>query len=197
MEIFPLYYCGNIAYFRALHASTEAVIDVHEHMIKQTLRNRMEILGPNGRQKLVVPTVKTGQRRPINQVKISYSENWQKDHWKSLEAAYRRSPYFEYYEDQFRPFYNRKTELLVDLNVELHSVICKIMGLELTTKFSTEYIENTLSDVDFRNRPFDDTSSEKYTQVFSDRFQFEPNLSALDLIFNVGPRAVQHIFSPN
>jgi len=193
MEIFPLYYGGNIAFYHALHASTAAVIDVHEHMIKQTLRNRMEILGPNGRQKLVVPTVKTGQRRPFNQVKISYSENWQKDHWKSLEAAYRRSPYFEYYEDQFRPFYQRKTELLVDLNSEMHAVICKIIGLELTIKFSTNYIECATADVDFRIRPFDYPTTDKYTQVFSDRFQFEPNLSALDLIFNVGPRAVDYI----
>jgi len=110
--IFPVFYAGNIAYYRGLMQS-EVCFEICENFPKQTFRSRMLITGPNGSQLLAIPTVKTGLRRTMKDVKISYAEDWQKDHWKSLEASYRRSPYFEYYEHLFfsSPFIRRKKKL--------------------------------------------------------------------------------------
>ena len=98
MSTFPLFYSGSVGYFQSLLAADSVQFEVHEHFIKQTQRNRLEILGPNGRQLLVIPTLKSAGKRTTGNVKISHAENWQKEHWKSLEAAYQRSPYFEFYE---------------------------------------------------------------------------------------------------
>jgi hypothetical protein len=184
--IFPVFYAGNIAYYRALLQS-DVCFELFEHFPKQTFRSRMHIIGPNGLQLLTIPTVKTGDKRLTKDVQISYAENWQKDHWKSLEAAYRRSPYFEFYEHHFRPFYKEKKESLVEFNLALHETILKIISLGLPYSLSESY---TSYEEDFRSISFDLTENETkpYTQVFNDRHAFEPNLSILDAIFNLGPQ---------
>ena len=187
MAVFPVYYAGNLAYFRALLAADDVVFEVCENFPKQTFRNRMEIVGPNGRQKLVIPTVKTGERRTMGNVQISYAENWQKDHWKSLEAAYRRSPYFEFYEDQLLTFYHSKRHHLLTFNLDFLQVSCSMLHLELPFR-TTEVYQAEVTD-DQRQTAFDQADHATYLQVFSDRHPFEPNLSILDALFNLGPQA--------
>ena len=188
MAVFPIFCGGNISYYRALHQAESVHFEVYEHFPKQTYRNRMEILGPNGLQKLVIPTLKTGNRRRTNEVCISYAENWQKDHWKSLEAAYRRSPYFEFYEDRFRPFYHLEIESLLSFNLQMHSVITASLSLDLPHTLTTNY-EAEVSE-DMRSMAFRENIPEMaYLQVFSDRHAFLPNLSILDALFNLGPQA--------
>ncbi|MDA7836407.1 WbqC family protein [Salibacteraceae bacterium] len=184
--IFPVFYAGNIAYYRGLMQS-EVCFEICENFPKQTFRSRMLITGPNGSQLLAIPTVKTGLRRTMKDVKISYAEDWQKDHWKSLEASYRRSPYFEYYEHLFFPFYKEKKETLLEFNLELHDTILKILSLELPYSQSEKYSDY---ENDFRGHSFELKTEEikQYTQVFNDRQEFAPNLSILDAIFNLGPQ---------
>mgnify|MGYP002628128892 CR=1 FL=1 len=184
--IFPVFYAGNIAYYRGLMQS-EVCFEICENFPKQTFRSRMLITGPNGSQLLAIPTVKTGLRRTMKDVKISYAEDWQKDHWKSLEASYRRSPYFEYYEHLFMPFYKAKKETLLEFNLELHDTILKILSLELPYSQSEKYSDY---ENDFRGHSFELKTEEikQYTQVFNDRQEFAPNLSILDAIFNLGPQ---------
>ena len=184
--IFPVFYAGNIAYYRGLMQS-EVCFEIFENFPKQTFRSRMLITGPNGSQLLAIPTVKTGLRRTMKDVKISYAEDWQKDHWKSLEASYRRSPYFEYYEHLFFPFYKEKKETLLEFNLELLDTILKILSLELPYSQSEKYSDY---ENDFRGHSFELKTEEikQYTQVFNDRQEFAPNLSILDAIFNLGPQ---------
>ncbi len=184
--IFPVFYAGNIAYYRAMLAS-DVCFEVHEHFPKQTWRTRLQITGPNAHQMLVIPTEKTGERRVMKDVHISYAEHWQKNHWKSLEAAYRRSPYFEYYEHIFAPFYKEKTKSLLEFNLNMHHAILKTIGLELPYSLSEKYGSY---DLDFRSEAFELAPSHvmPYTQVFSDRHPFHANLSILDALFNLGPQ---------
>ncbi|MEQ9187367.1 MAG: WbqC family protein [Cryomorphaceae bacterium] len=189
MALFPIVYAGNLSYYRSLIQNDEVVFEAHEHFPKQTYRNRMEVLGPNGLQKLVIPTVKTGSRRTMNTVNISYSENWQKDHWKSLEAAYRRSPYFEFYEDNFQPFYIEKIESLMEFNLSLHQTICSLLSIEVDHRMTSNYEQKVA--VDLRHFSFQEAFPPvPYLQVFSDRHPFTPNLSILDALFNLGPQTL-------
>lgn len=187
MAVFPIYLCGNLEYYRNLFQSDEVVFEIHEHFPKQTHRNRMEILGPNGRQKLILPTVKRNSRRAMKDVEISYAENWQKNHWKSLEAAYRRSAYFEFYEDRIKPFYTEQYATLVEFNLAYHQKILDLLKMDQSFSLSTEYQKEV--ETDYRNRAFELDQEEEYLQVFSDRFPFTSNLSILDALFNLGPEA--------
>lgn len=191
MALFAAHYAGNTSYYAELLRSSEVIIDTHEHFRKQTFRNRMEILGPNGLQKLVIPTMKTGQRRPMGEVCISYAEAWQKNHWKSLEAAYRRSPYFEFYEHRFRPFYTSQIEGLLEFNLRLHAQILELLDIAKPHSLTTRYHPPEETREDFRDA-FDSpkpmtVNTISYLQVFSDRYTFVPNLSILDALFNLGP----------
>jgi hypothetical protein len=190
MAHFAVHYSGSVGYYRALVQANDFSFELHEHFVKQSYRTRMEILSPNGVQKLVIPTLKMDKRRVMNSLEICYSENWQKDHWKGLESAYRRSPYFEFYEDKFRPFYSEKTELLIDLNLGLHNLITELLSIDLNSSPTTEYHKEV--DQDFRSLDFNSMPNpESYLQVFSDRSVFVPNLSILDALFNLGPQAKQ------
>lgn len=157
----------------------------------------MVILGPNGAQKLVIPTIKTGDRRKMKDVQISYAERWQKDHWKSLEAAYRASPYFEFYEDQLRAFYSESWPSLFEFNLAFHRRILGLLGVptafELTSSYRAE-VDNDRRAHAFA-QPTEGDELPAYMQVFSDRHPFIGNLSVLDLVFNLGPRALDHLRS--
>jgi hypothetical protein len=196
--VFSSHYLAPIEYFHFFNLQKNIVIDVHENFVKQSYRNRCQVLSPNGIQNLTVPVVKARKRKLTRDVKISYNDNWRKMHWKSLEAAYRSSPYFEFYEDHFYPFYHeRKYEYLVDLNWELEELIIELLKLETIPTQSEKYVSNIEDGNDFRNsfspkRPpvlkFD-----PYLQVFGDRNGFAPNMSIVDLLFNEGPNALSYL----
>ena len=110
-------YAGNIDYYSSLITSKSAIIDIHEFFRKQSYRNRCVIAGANGPLNLIVPIQRGSGKTKVKDIKIDHSQNWKKIHWKSLESAYRTSPYFEYYEHLFYPLYNEdKLKFLVDLN---------------------------------------------------------------------------------
>ncbi|MEX2596776.1 MAG: WbqC family protein [Salibacteraceae bacterium] len=194
MAVFPLFYAGNIAFYKAMINRGESVfLEYHENFPKQTFRSRMEITGPNGVQQLSIPTIKTGKRRTMKNVEIAYAENWQKDHWKGLEAAYRRSPYFEFYEHKIHPLYHHKTKLLWDLNLDIHRFFIEALQLDLPVMFTETYSEDVQTD--FRGESFKQlVEPTTYMQVFSDRQAFSPNMSLFDALFNLGPQAKELLF---
>lgn len=159
-------------------------------------------MGPNGMLSLSVPLIKGKEQHSIlDKVKISYSENWRKDHWQSLVSSYRRSAYFEYYEDDIAPIYEQEFEYLKDLNTATIEVVLKLLKQKIDYSFSEKYIPaNDFSGTDLREaihpniaKTTYSTPTTPYQQVFMDRMEFLPNLSILDLLFNLGPRALEYL----
>lgn len=199
-SVFSSCYLPPINYFKPWILADECVIDAGEYFVKQTYRNRCTILGADGKLDLVVPIHKRNSKQLMKDVKLSNAENWQKVHWKSIEAAYRRSPYFEYYEDSFYPFYNKKEfAFLVDFNLELMNTICPLLKIPPRISLSQQYIELSNEIIDFRteispkNKRLNEMEQPSYIQVFSDKLGFQKHLSIVDLLFNEGPNSLAYL----
>ncbi len=197
-SIFSSHYLAPIEYYFHLINNPTIIIDIHENFIKQTYRNRCCLLSPNGVQNLTIPLVKSRQRKLTKNMVIAYDDNWRKIHWKSLESSYRSSPYFEYYEDEFHPFYHeKKYKYLIDFNNDLNRKIIELLSIETNIENSTKYAENIYPENDFRNSFSPKVATKlnftEYIQVFGDRNGFTPNMSIVDLLFNEGPNATNYI----
>lgn len=191
-------YLAPIQYYSKLAHFDKIIIEAYENFTKQSYRNRCNICGANGKLSLSIPIKKDKPKTKTKDVRIDYDTNWRKLHWKSIESAYRSSPFFEFYQDDIRPFYEEKYKYLLDFNHEIQEVICEHLEIEPMVSFSDEY-KNELdqSICDFRDiihpkvkvidRKFNPI---EYTQVFQDRHGFLPNLSIIDLLFNEGPNAI-------
>jgi hypothetical protein len=193
-------YFPSIAHFVAIAQAKAIVFEVDDNFVKQTYRNRTYIYGANGKLGLNIPVIHSQKnRQKYRDVKIFNAENWQNQHWKSLLSAYRTSPFFEYYEDELRPLFNQKTDVLLDFNLKCFELICDCLQLELKTSKTKVYQKNIENGTDFRHlvnakkeTPY---SLESYTQVFGNKHGFIPNLSILDLLFNEGPNALNYLES--
>lgn len=172
------------------------VIEAYENFQKQSYRNRCEILSANGKLSLFVPIIKgKDQRTPIQDIKVDYVTDWQKQHFKSIESAYNSSPFYEYIIDDFLFVFEKKEKYLFDLNLKILEQLFAYLETEKEPKLSSDYISKT--ELDFRNaihpkakmqKPDNAFVSKTYYQTFNDRFEFTPNLSILDLLFNEGPQ---------
>jgi len=196
LAIFPVFYLPPVSYFSALQANNyEFLLEKEEHFPKQTYRNRATVHSPNGPLDLFLPVIKGSKyHTKMKDVKISYDFKWQRLHWLSLESCYRNSAYFEFYEDELAPFYNKKFEFLFDYNLELLQWIFKQLKKAPVIQFTTEYNEDVPLEKDFRVKShFKDPeflpAVKPYYQVFEDRNGFMPNMSIVDLLFNQGPQA--------
>ncbi|GAA4213602.1 WbqC family protein [Pedobacter jeongneungensis] len=194
--ILPLFYLPPVGYFSLLQKLGEDfLIEKHEHLAKQTYRNRASIYSPNGKLDITVPVVKGAKTHTkMKDVRISYDFNWQRLHWLSLESCYRSSAYFEFYEDELSRFYTGKFEFLFDYNLELLEWLNKKLKLNKNFEVTPEYFDDIKPELDFRaamnpKKQEDIVNNKPYYQVFEDKHQFLPNLSIVDLLFNQGPQA--------
>ncbi len=196
-------YFPSISHFVAMIQADEIVFETEDNFQKQTNRNRTYIYSPNGIQLLNIPIKhsKTSHQK-TKDIQIENDFDWQKQHFKSLEAAYRSSPFFEYFEDDFVPFFEKKHTFLMDLNFEALEIISKCMRTKFNFTTTEEYFHevdsNSFKDYRFLvNGKKDPSVFESYPQVFDDKFGFINNLSILDLLFNEGKFTVDYLKTQN
>jgi len=185
-------YLPPVSFFTAINSGGDVLIEQYDNYCKQTYRNRCRIATAAGVQALTVPIVKgTSPKQLMKDVRISDHGEWRHQHWNALESAYMNSPFFMYYQDDFRPFYEKKYEFLVDFNTELTLLIMKLAGIDKSVKLTGSYGKKEQNILDLRqlvNPGTDDPeSSRPYWQVFKEKYGFLANLSAVDLLFNMGP----------
>jgi hypothetical protein len=196
--IHPTYF-PSISHYVAMAQSEKIVFEMEDNFQKQTNRNRTYIYSPNGIQLLNIPVKHSKQiHQKTIDVKIETDFDWQKQHFKSLEAAYRSSPFFEFFEDDIRPLFEKKQTYLMDLNLETLAIVSKCLRMKLEYSTTTEYLHEVDSNVtmDLRllaNGKKDYSQFEPYTQVFEEKKGFLNNLSALDVLFNEGKYALDYL----
>lgn len=200
--VHPTYF-PTIAHFVAFANAEEIIFEKEDNFQKQTYRNRMFIYAANGKLLLNIPVEhdKNGNKIRYADIQIKNSEDWQKQHWKSIESAYRTSPFFEYYEDDLKTVFFQHQASLYDLNIAIFKIICECIELDVSTSFTEafhkDYSESPV--VDLRNLTLAKkglpVELESYTQVFGMKHGYENNLSILDLLFNEGPNTLNYLES--
>jgi hypothetical protein len=189
-------YLAPIEYYMALYEADTIQLEQHEYYEKQSYRNRCNIAAANGQMALTIPIEKLGGVKILTRdIRISEHNDWQIHHWRSIESAYNSTPFFEYYKDDFQPFYEKKWTFLWDFNQEIQVKALELLDFKpitiLTEEYKTKIDDNIL---DLRNsiHPKKENSIihfKTYYQVFEQKFGFISNLSIIDLLFNMGNEA--------
>ena len=197
-------YFGPIQWYQKLNRYDECLIERHESFIKQTYRNRMLIPTTNGPLSLTIPT-NHDISLSMKDIRISDHANWRHVHWNALLSAYGESPFFEYYQDDIRPFFEKKYEFLFDFNMETTEKMIELLDIRPKISITEAYIQSKELEEedeikDFRDairpkKPLPDAefTPQRYYQVYEQKHGFQPNMSILDLLFNEGNEAIFYL----
>ena len=201
-------YFGPIQWYQKLYRHDRVIIEQYDSYQKQTYRNRCVIATANGVQALTVPVEHADDKILTKDLRISDRNQWRRIHWNALQSAYSESPFFDYYADDLRLFFERKYEFLIDFNEAIRQKVCELIDIHPNVSYSTEFTSDTNpqtstprhqpSDIaDFRvvinakhPLPDADFTPKSYWQVFQHKHGFLPNLSILDLLFNMGTESI-------
>ncbi|HKK80703.1 MAG TPA: WbqC family protein [Prolixibacteraceae bacterium] len=191
-------YLAPVQYYSKFFQYDEIYIEQFDSYSKQTYRNRCQILGANGPLNLTIPVVKeSGKKIRTKDIRIDYATEWQKNHWRSIFSAYNSSPFFEFFADDFAPLFDKKETFLIDFNHKLHQIISDHIEPDKEPKYTSTFNKDFKGD-DYRNIISPKKSFQQYdpsfqpvvyTQTFDEKFDFTPNLSIIDLLFNKGPES--------
>ena len=175
------------------------MIEQWESFQKQTYRNRCLIATTNGIQALTFP-VERGTSPLIKDIRISDHGNWRHLHWNALQSAYGESPFFEYYQDDIRPFFEKRWTFLLDFNEEIRQKMCELIDIQPQVSFTDEFKTDGFGLMDYRSainpkhpEPDADFLPKPYYQVYQQKHGFLSNLSILDLLFNMGPESIFYL----
>jgi len=195
--IHPAYF-PNIAHMAAVVQADGVVFEIEDNYQKQTYRNRAYIAHANGRLSLNIPIKHShnGARQATKTVEIDNSFPWQSQHWKSLQTAYRTSPFFEYYEDEIHPLFDEPANELLAFNLKIYETLCELIGIDSNFELSKEYFKNPDQKdlrqfINAKKEPL--YNFQPYSQVLQEHHGFLPNLSVLDLLFNEGPNTLSYL----
>jgi hypothetical protein len=195
--VIELHYLPSIAYFSYLSVFEKAIIDLSDPYIKQTYRNRCKISGANKVEYLIIPVKKSNEKKSF-EIEIDYSQKWLNNHLRSLQSAYGKAPFFEYYAEGIFKVYRQQPRLLAELNKNLLTKCLEMLELQMEVEFSYDFHKSAQNEVYNAKNVIHPKKSlykdpifqpKKYFQVFGK--DFEENLSVIDLIFCEGPRALE------
>lgn len=198
--IHPTYF-PTIEFFYHYTKTDNLIFEINDFYKKQTVRNRTTIYGPNGKLNLIVPVKFSSKKKEkLKDVRICNDQKWQNNHLKSIQIAYRNSPYFEFFEDYFIKLFEEKEKFLLDINIKSIELIYEFLDLKFKHSFSKEYVHDYDSVSDFRElsekkRITPVFKTNPYMQVFFEKCGFIKNLSVIDLIFNEGINSLNVIKS--
>lgn len=195
--VFSTAYFPPISYFTYMLAAENPIIDGFEHYHKQSYRNRCNLYNSNGQQSLVIPvSTPLGNHTPTNQVQISFQEPWQRTHWRSIESAYNKSPFFMYYSEEIKAMLYSEELNLFTYNRAIFASLCELLEIEIEPASTKEYYKGTSKDLRNSISPksiiaeINSILTQKpYYQIFEDRSGFISDLSILDLLFHLGPES--------
>jgi len=191
-------YFGPIQWYQKMYRYERVTIEQYDSYQKQTYRNRCIVATANGLQSLTVPVEHQDDKCLVKDLRISDHNQWRRVHWNALQSAYSESPFFEYYSDDIRPFYEQRFTYLIDYNEAIRQKVCELIDISPSVSYTNTYNKEVDSDTcDFRDiinakhpQPDLDFKPQRYWQVFEERHGFQPNLSILDLLFNMGPESI-------
>ena len=199
--IFSIAFFPPVEFFQITMKSDLLLMEATENYQKQSYRNRCNILTANGVLPLAVPVCHT-HNTAIREVRIDHKTDWQRKHWRAIESAYNGSPYFQYYADFFLPFFEKKYQFLFDYNMDILQTICKLLKIKTEIFYTDRYVKNYEDAADYRQCIHPKRNDEAdyplriftpYPQVFDYKFGFIPNLSIMDLIFNLGNESLEYL----
>lgn len=194
--VLDLQYLPNTLYFSILAKADTIIIERHENFVKQTYRNRTHILTPNGIDSLSIPLIGSQKKIKIDEIKIDHTQKWANRHWRAINSAYGKAPFFEYYADYIKTEIYANSESLFELNLNLLTLCLKFLEIEHQISFTKAYEKTPLSPIiDLRSqihpkKAFTSALNHvyiPYQQVFGS--SFVQGLSILDLLFSEGPNA--------
>lgn len=188
-------FCSPIPAWAAMKCADIVYIDQHEHYQKRSYRNKYSILSPNGVQTLSIPLLKgKNEQMPVQEVRIAYNESWIAKHLQAIRSSYGKSPYFEYYFDEWAAILQKRWTYLFDLNMEMMDLMIKLMGWSLNMQLTERFYNSGEFTLDLREKLWPHIMLETnlpspYLQVWQYRHGHIANLSILDLLFCAGPEA--------